>query len=263
MKQADKEAFQNWAIYAWGVMDEHSYLRAKTAWQAAIDHARSGEAALKVVKGEICYRSLADDQSFGMWCPISYDFNHIFPDGTKLFTHSQPAIRQEFDVRRIMLDVVPGVDGMGHEVYAKDTDDVVRVLSELWQKIEELQSQAAEQPREVVRVPDGWKLVPIDPTYGMSKDGGESARKYLEETGDNSPSVIYRAMLAAAPSPAVAGPTASDVRDDAIEDAAMICDGIFQLRAKDGFALEASAARTCADKIRTLKSTPAVQAGKL
>ena len=39
--------------------------------------------ALKVVNGEICYRSTDDDQSYGMWCPVSYDTKHGYREGTK------------------------------------------------------------------------------------------------------------------------------------------------------------------------------------
>jgi hypothetical protein len=35
--------------------------------------------ALKVVYDEICYKSTADDQSYGMWCPVGPD--HGFPEG--------------------------------------------------------------------------------------------------------------------------------------------------------------------------------------
>ena len=47
--------------------------------------------ALMVVNGEISYKSTDDDQSFGMWCPVNYDSSHSFPDGTKFYTHPQPA----------------------------------------------------------------------------------------------------------------------------------------------------------------------------
>lgn len=38
--------------------------------------------ALKVYQGEICYLSKDDDQSYGMWCPVAYDSNHGFKEGT-------------------------------------------------------------------------------------------------------------------------------------------------------------------------------------
>ncbi|QWA09828.1 hypothetical protein GTU79_21345 [Sodalis ligni] len=50
-------------------------------------------------------------------------------------------------------------------------------------------------------VPDGWKLVPITATRSMIQAGATAARQYMEETGGNSPYVIYQAMIAAAPSP--------------------------------------------------------------
>lgn len=52
----------------------------------------------------------------------------------------------ELDVRRIMLDVVPGEDGMGQEVYAKSIYDVVCRLADMGQRIEELESATTVQP---------------------------------------------------------------------------------------------------------------------
>lgn len=42
--------------------------------------------ALVVYRGEICYKSTDDDQSFGIWCPVNYDSKHEFADGTKFYT---------------------------------------------------------------------------------------------------------------------------------------------------------------------------------
>ena len=44
----------------------------------------------------------------------------------------------ELDVRRIMLDIVPG-DGDGLEVYAETVDDVVATLTEMGERIEDLE----------------------------------------------------------------------------------------------------------------------------
>ena len=38
---------------------------------------------LKVHNGEICYQSTDDDQCYGMWCPVSYDTEHSYKEGTK------------------------------------------------------------------------------------------------------------------------------------------------------------------------------------
>ena len=40
--------------------------------------------ALTIYRGELCYKSQEDDQSFGMWCPVTQDLP--FPEGTKLYT---------------------------------------------------------------------------------------------------------------------------------------------------------------------------------
>lgn len=53
---------------------------------------------------------------------------------------------------------------------------------------------------ERARVPAGWVLVPREPTEAMFKAGGKAGREYLESYGGNNPAVIYKAMLAAAPS---------------------------------------------------------------
>lgn len=44
---------------------------------------------LQIVHGEICYRSEEDDQSFGMWCPVSYDTPHNFNEGEYLIPESR------------------------------------------------------------------------------------------------------------------------------------------------------------------------------
>lgn len=56
----------------------------------------------------------------------------------------QPAaapIPEDCDVRNILLDVVPGEDGEGQEVYARNVADVERLLSEMGEKLD-----AAKQP---------------------------------------------------------------------------------------------------------------------
>lgn len=50
-----------------------------------------------------------------------------------------------------------------------------------------------------VAVPEGWALVPKEPTREMCLAAGSAAREYMEMTGGNSPVVVYRAMLAAIP----------------------------------------------------------------
>jgi hypothetical protein len=54
-------------------------------FKAALE-AKDSPVALVVYRGEICYKSTDDDQSFGIWCPVNYDSKHEFADGTKFYT---------------------------------------------------------------------------------------------------------------------------------------------------------------------------------
>ena len=56
--------------------------------------AEGKEVVLKVYKGDICYKSKADDQSFGMWCPVSWETEHGYPDGTAFYT-APPASQEQ------------------------------------------------------------------------------------------------------------------------------------------------------------------------
>ena len=53
--------------------------------------------ALKAIKGELCYMSQEEDQSFGMWCPINLSDDLPFADGTNFYTTppAQPPQRTE------------------------------------------------------------------------------------------------------------------------------------------------------------------------
>jgi PAS domain-containing protein len=68
-----------------------------------------------------------------------------------------PVAPAEQDITRILLDVVPGEDGMGHEVYATCVKDVEAVLTRLGDRVEELAARpvapAAQQPAELTDAP--------------------------------------------------------------------------------------------------------------
>lgn len=49
------------------------------------------------------------------------------------------------------------------------------------------------------QIPEGYKLAPIKSTREMQTAGAQAARKYMQETGGNSPAVVYEAMIEAAP----------------------------------------------------------------
>jgi hypothetical protein len=53
------------------------------------------------------------------------------------------ATLRALSVTKIMLDVTPGHDGMGHEVYATCVDDVVNALSKQGERIEELEIEVS------------------------------------------------------------------------------------------------------------------------
>ena len=60
---------------------------AMTKLRQAIEIAGKQEpVALQVYRGEICYKSDYDDQSYGMWCPVTPAFPPRFPEGTKFYT---------------------------------------------------------------------------------------------------------------------------------------------------------------------------------
>ena len=62
----------------------------RAAWLEALRMAEAalraqGEPVLKVFHGEVCYVSREDDQSFGMWCPVTPDYAPPYPDGAEFY----------------------------------------------------------------------------------------------------------------------------------------------------------------------------------
>ena len=51
--------------------------------------------AFQIVNGELCYKSKADDQSFGMWCPVNYDTEYEHEEGAKFYTEPPPQFTAE------------------------------------------------------------------------------------------------------------------------------------------------------------------------
>lgn len=50
------------------------------------------------------------------------------------------AVPDDCDVRKILLNVVPGMDGEGHEVYARNVADVEQLLSEMGERLDAFES---------------------------------------------------------------------------------------------------------------------------
>lgn len=68
-------------------------------------------------------------------------------DEFKLYTHADPSEIERLralSVENIMIDVVPGADGMGHEVYAKSVADVNSAFGRMVDREEELEQKLAE-----------------------------------------------------------------------------------------------------------------------
>jgi hypothetical protein len=59
--------------------------------------------AFKVIKGELCYKSQEDDQSFGMWCPVTPQTDLPYVNGTEFYTTppAQPAALSLEDSLRV------------------------------------------------------------------------------------------------------------------------------------------------------------------
>ena len=80
-----------------------------------------------------------------IWRPADVPTNGVAKIKTKGKNDSAPPatnVPAEFDVRRILLAVVPG-DGNGEEVYAKSVADVEAKLTEMGQRIEDLEGRRA------------------------------------------------------------------------------------------------------------------------
>ena len=75
-----------------------------TAIKEALAQPDQGEpVALTIYRGELCYKSQSDDQSFGMWCPVTQDLP--FPEGTKFYTtpsQRKPLTDEEIAVLRAL-----------------------------------------------------------------------------------------------------------------------------------------------------------------
>lgn len=57
---------------------------------APIPQQPKAEPVLQVVNGELCYKSTEDDQSFGMWCPVTPDYHPPFKNGSGFYAAPQP-----------------------------------------------------------------------------------------------------------------------------------------------------------------------------
>lgn len=75
----------------------------------------------------------------------------------------------ELDVRKILIDVVPGEDGMGHEVYAKTVADVENELSRLGAALEDLQLTTPHPAPAVANKPAAYKSLKDGELFTVSE----------------------------------------------------------------------------------------------
>lgn len=73
-----------------------------------------------------------------------------------------------------------------------------RLKSALAALVDDVESASRQAAR--VGVPDGWKLVPVEPTWDMRNEGRELLIDGLEKEPERLACVLWKAMLAAAPS---------------------------------------------------------------
>lgn len=91
------------------------------------------------------------------------------------------AVAAEFDVRNMLKDVVPGDDGMGQEVYFKNVDEVVQVLTDMSEKLEAATVPPAMQEIEIGG--DGFfaglKII-VDPNLPPDTIALRSGEKWMQ-----------------------------------------------------------------------------------
>lgn len=85
----------------------------------------------------------------------------------------QPSSGADTDVRKILLDVVPGLDGMGHEVYAKSVGDVEKALTKMAQELEEWELG-------IRRHPDAQAQQPVSGVDGLTDAAIEMLAKQYD-----------------------------------------------------------------------------------
>jgi hypothetical protein len=134
-----------------GIPDAQQQLIVSVLRQALTETlAGAGPVALKVVKGELCYLSREDDQSFGMWCPVTPDYSPPFPDGTQLFT-APPADERDARIAELETKGYCSLSWNGFNLHgdkasiteAKNMLHSHGIVPELKETIKELRTQLA------------------------------------------------------------------------------------------------------------------------
>lgn len=115
----------------------------------------------------------------------------------------KPAVPSPDAARELISGVRSVNRGQHHLVQVEGDDEPCYYQRGEWiEWILELADLAEQSIAQQPAVPEGWKLVPVEPTREMLIDGAKAARDFLSENGQYPRAhAVYRAMLAAAPQP--------------------------------------------------------------
>ena len=120
-------------------------MRCVRCYSYAINHAQHGRDGSDGDLCDVCYwRARAEYPAApAPVAPTQAEHDAAIRQIQDAFDDDNASVAQPDSVTSIMLDVVPGPDGMGAEIYAKSVNDVMRKLTEMGQRIEELESRTA------------------------------------------------------------------------------------------------------------------------
>ena len=90
------------------------------------------DVAFKVHRGEVCYKSDEDDQSYGMWCPVTPDYKAPFPEGTTFYaTHQKREWVELLDeIDRKALAALCRFDAMAKHSFVKEIRSLIAAFKE-------------------------------------------------------------------------------------------------------------------------------------
>jgi hypothetical protein len=95
-----------------------------------------------------------------------------------------------------------GLDGREermHRVFVRVVDADGILNARMLRDVRPVEAAHGIAPQTKSAAQEGWKLLPIEPTFDQIIAAAKAAKQYMDECGVNSPTVIYQAMLAAAP----------------------------------------------------------------
>ena len=135
---------QGWLVIEDGADDRCATITERVLWDALLSQAATVAPAGKALVPLVMTQAMRDVTDGDEW-----DWPDLLAAAESI-TEKQHAelsaaapIAPELDVTKILLNVVPGYEGEGLEIYAKSVDDVVALLTKQGERIEELESRVA------------------------------------------------------------------------------------------------------------------------